>query len=226
MIELKERVIVMSKKLKAVLFDLDGVLFDTEYISAENVCSRAEAIGVHLDFNEVLLTAGIAHDKARLMFDKLFEEIGGFEEFRKRTAHFPRHEMPFKDIKIPYVDELLQAIREAGLKTAVCSSSTPEYIKKALTEGKIEQYIDYQISGYQLPVGKPDPAIYLKAAEELGIRPQEAVVVEDSSYGIESGKRAGCFVVAYHDPKFNYDQSKADMSVEDYRDLIEFIKQQ
>ena len=48
MIELKERVIVMSKKLKAVLFDLDGVLFDTEYISAENVCSRAEAIGVHL----------------------------------------------------------------------------------------------------------------------------------------------------------------------------------
>ncbi|MBQ3383907.1 MAG: HAD family phosphatase [Erysipelotrichaceae bacterium] len=216
----------MSKKLKAVLFDLDGVLFDTEYISAETVCSRAEAVGIHLDFNEVLLTAGIAHDKARVMFDEMLKDIGGFEEFRKRTAHFPKHEMPFKDIKIPYVDELLQAVKAAGLKTAVCSSSTPDYIRKALSEGKIEKYIDYQISGYQLPVGKPDPAIYLKAAAELDIKPEEAVVVEDSSYGIESGKRAGCFVIAYHDPKFNYDQSKADMSVDDYRDLIEFIKHQ
>ena len=223
--EVKERVIVMSKKLKAVLFDLDGVLFDTEYISAENVCRNAEAVGIHLDFNAVLLTAGIAHDKARLMFDEMLKDIGGFEEFERRTAHFPRQEMPFKDIKIPYVDELLMACKELNLKTAVCSSSTPDYIRKALEEGNIEQYIDYQISGYQLPVGKPDPAIYLKAMAELDVKPEETAVVEDSSYGIESGKRAGCLVIANHDPKYNYDQSKADVSVEDYRELIEFFRQ-
>ena len=128
--------------------------------------------------------------------------------------------MPFKDIKIPYVDELLSYLKSKGYKMAVCSSSTMSYITRALQEGNIEDYFDYVITGYDLPVGKPDPAIYLKAMKELDVTPDEAVIIEDAYYGIESGKRAGCFVIARHDPKYSYDQSRADMLVDDYRDLI------
>ncbi len=216
----KERGSFMSNKIKAVLFDLDGVLFDTEYISAVNVIKKAETLGLHLDFNAVVNTAGMAHDQARLIFDDLLKEVGGHDEFERKTAHLPKEEMPFRDIKIPYVDELLSYLKSKGYKMAVCSSSPMDYISRALQEGKIEDYFDYVITGYDLPVGKPDPAIYLKAMKELEVTPEEAVIIEDAYYGIESGKRAGCFVIARHDPKYSYDQSRADMLVEDYRDLI------
>ena len=217
---LKERGGFMSKKIKAVLFDLDGVLFDTEYISAETVVRNAETLGLHLDFDAVVNTAGMAHDKAKLIFDDLLKEAGGFDEFERKTAHIPRQEMPFRDIKIAYVDELLSYLKNKGYKMAVCSSSTMKYISRALQEGNIEEYFDYVITGYDLPVGKPDPAIYLRAMKELDVKPEEAIIIEDAFWGIEAGKRAGCFVIAYHDPKFHYDQSRADMLVEDYRDLI------
>lgn len=210
----------MSNKIKAVLFDLDGVLFDTEYISATNVMKKAETLGLHLDFNAVVNTAGMAHDQAELLFDEILKDAGGFEEFRKKTAHLPKEEMPFRDIKIAYVDDLLAYLKKKGYKMAVCSSSTMDYITKALREGNIEEYFDYLITGYDLPVGKPDPAIYLRAMKELDVKPEEAVIIEDAYWGIEAGKRAGCYVIARYDPKYSYDQSRADMRVSDYRDLI------
>ena len=157
------------------------------------------------------------------MTDKLLEPYGGISELNRRIASLPEREIPFADLVYPHVPELLSLLKEKGYKIAVCSASPASYVKKALEEGKIDKYVDYVISGHDLPVSKPDPAIYLKAMNVLGVEPENSFVIEDSSYGIEAGKRAGCLVVAHHDSKYRYDQSQADIIVDDYQQLMEIL---
>lgn len=205
---------------KAVLFDLDGVLFDTEYLAAKFMVEDGEAVGIHLPFDEILAMAGMAHRKFFYKVDKMLEDIGGFAEYERRTKDLPQRKLPFAEVKYPYVSEFLKFLKENGIKTAVCSSSPMDYINDALKEGEIEQYMDYRISGCDLPFSKPDPAIYLLAMETLGVQPEDCVVIEDSAFGIEAGKRAGCTVIAYHDEKYSYDHSEADRIISSYLELM------
>ena len=219
----KGSVRIMKLKKKAVLFDLDGVLFDTEYMVARFMVEDGEAVGIHLPFDVILSWAGKSQEDFDRRADELLKDYGGIREFNRLTAHLPAKRPPFREVKYPYVTEMLEALKKRGYKTAVCSASSPSYVQEALEDGEIAQYIDYVISGHDLPVGKPDPTIYLNAMDVLGVKPEESVVVEDSAFGIEAGKRAGCTVVGHYDPQYHYDQSRADIIVDDYRKLMDIL---
>ncbi len=219
----------MKKELwenkKAVLFDLDGVLFDTEYLAAKFMAEDAAAVNMPLDFDVILSMAGMAYRKFYHEVDQMLKEMGGLAEFERRCAALPQHKMPFGEVMYPHVRELLECLKAHGIRTAVCSSSPMDYIKEALNDGKITPYVDYVISGCDLPYSKPDPAIYLLAMKELSVKAEECVVIEDSPFGIEAGKRAGCTVIAYHDKKYRYDQSGADALISDYTEIRKLFEQ-
>ena len=80
------------------------------------------------------------------------------------------------------------------------------------------------ISGMDLPVSKPDPDIYLRTMKVLDVCPQDCLVVEDSAYGIEAGKRAGAMVAARKDSRFSFDQSKADFHISDLTGVLRLVE--
>ncbi len=77
------------------------------------------------------------------------------------------------------------------------------------------------VTGQEFTESKPNPDIYCFTAKELGVNVQQCIVVEDSTYGIEAGKRAGMYVMAHHDVRFGFNQSRAD---EIFYDFLEFFR--
>ena len=134
--------------------------------------------------------------------------------------------MPYKKIMIPGVVELLEYLKEMGIKTAVCSSSPLETIEQCTDECGIRQYFDYIVSGEQFVNSKPDPEIYQHSAAVFNLDPKECLVIEDAMLGIQAGISAGCRVIALHHPRFMQDQSKATWQRDSMAEILTLIKQE
>ena len=218
-----------SVVIKGLLFDLDGVLFDTEmwHIKLDAVCLK------DLGYDDVdpmvfvaLIGAGKGCDPWEAIYRKLPDEYrtNGFKEnfrnYKSTLFTFP----PFAELIYPEVKEALISLKNRGYRLACCSSSKPEYINKALIDSDIMEYFDVVLSGHDFTQSKPDPEIYLTAMNKLNLTNSECMVIEDSSYGIEAGKRADMIVSCINDHFFNIDQTKADYHFENLKELDEFLK--
>lgn len=217
--------------IKGLLFDLDGVLFDTElwHIRLDKKC--LDDLG-YRDVDPMvfvsLIGAGKGMDPWEYIYRQLPDEYrsNGFKErFRAYKAtqfDFP----PFKELIYPEVKKVLKKLKEDNYLTACCSSSRPEYIQKALKDCGIDDYIDEVLSGHDFLRSKPDPEIYLTAMKKLGLSNSECMVVEDSPYGIQAGKNAGMIVSCRKDHIFGLDQSCADFAFDDLNGLYDLLDQQ
>ena len=215
--------------IKGLLFDLDGVLLDTEmwHIRLDEKCLK------DLGYDDVdpmvfvhLIGAGKGMDPWEAIYRQLPEEYrkkGFKEEFRSYKMSqfdFP----PFKELIFPEVRNTLKRLKEEGYLMACCSSSRPEYIHKALKDCEISEYFDVVLSGHDFVASKPDPEIYLTAMSRLGLNADECMVVEDSPYGIKAGKNAGMAVSCIKDHHFNMDQSEADYMFDDLEGLYSLLQ--
>lgn len=194
----------MTKKAyKAVIFDLDGVITDTarfHYVAWKRL---AESVGVHFDeeFNETL--KGV--DRMGSLERILAQSDRTFTAAEKEALAHQKNEW-YKELietitsddLLPGAVEALREVRQAGLKTGLASVS-----KNAVTIlqrlGVIDAF-DYIVDAASLKRGKPDPEIFLKAAENLGADPADCIGVEDAIAGVQSIKSAGMFAVGIGDP--------------------------
>ena len=214
--------------IKGLLFDLDGVLIDSElwHIRLDEKCLK------DLGYDDVdpmvfvsLIGAGKGMDPWDEIYRKLPDEYrsNGFKEkfrnYKMSQFDFP----PFKQLIYPEVKEVLKKLKENNYLLACCSSSRPEYINKALRDCEIDKYFDVVLSGHDFSKSKPDPEIYLTAMEKLNLKSDECMVIEDSPYGISAGKRANMLVGCRKDYNFNLDQKDADYMFEDLNDLYELL---
>lgn len=152
----------------------------------------------------------------------------GWEETR---ADYEKNWKPNHPFAIPYKEifrkdtiTILKWARECGMNTAVASSTSYEKVKEILTEVEVTPYLDLIISGEFFEKSKPDPAIYLKTAELLGVKPEECIAIEDSTAGITAAKCAGMTVIALKDERFGFDRSLADDVIETLGDFIQHIQ--
>ena len=99
----------------------------------------------------------------------------------------------------PGIRELLQYLKEHGIRTAIATSSPIERTVRYLSSVGLDKSFDELVSGYMVEMGKPEPDIYLYAAEKLGVKPSECMVLEDSPAGILAAHRAGCLPVMIPD---------------------------
>jgi HAD superfamily hydrolase (TIGR01509 family) len=129
------------------------------------------------------------------------------------------------DLKpIQGIPELLEQLKRDGVLTAIASSSSRDFISLVVDRTGIRQYFDAFISGQELPESKPNPAIYLLAAQTLGVEPSECIVLEDAHLGVEAAKRAGMRCIGYRNPNSGaQDLSKADVVVDRMEKIIRMI---
>lgn len=189
--------------IKAVIFDMDGVLIDNyEYhcIAWKEFAKRRD---IDLSDEDIIKNFGRTNKE---IFAQIFKRELNDDEV---VTLGEEKEKVYREIYKEYVKpvdglvDYLKFLKKKGIKTAVASSAPIENIDFILDELDIRQYIDGIAHAGMIKKGKPDPEIFLKAAEILGVEPQNCIVFEDSLAGIEAGVRAGMkvFGVATTYPK-------------------------
>ena len=209
---------------KAVVFDMDGVLVDTEKIYRQSWKKNAATIGMSEDEMEHWcdwIAGGNTESKARL-FKSIRGEDFDYLAFRQRTMDlFNEHVAKYGiDIK-PYVEDTLKFLKEKGIKIAVATSTSRDRAMQRLESVHIAEYFDEMVCGDEIAKGKPDPDIYYRACEKLGIEPEMAVAVEDSLNGIVSASVAGLYTVMVVDliKPNETTEEYADETLYDIRDM-------
>lgn len=186
--------------MNAVIFDMDGLMFDTERLCMRAWDYAGEKMGVGKAGHMVMKTLGMKHTRAmeiwREEFGEAFDEPA-LDKYTKEfvTDFYAHNKVPVK--KGLY--SLLKYLKSAGFKIAVASSTTRDGVLRNLRSAEIESYFDVIISGDMVKNSKPAPDIYLKACEALGEAPENCYALEDSRSGTHSAARAGCKTVMVPD---------------------------
>lgn len=214
--------------MKAVIFDMDGVIVDTEPYNMRRVYEYVHSLRPEARIEDMYQNAGRVKEDVWTRIASIIGKGKGWEETR---ADYEKNWKPNHPFAIPYKEifrkdtiTILKWARECGMNTAVASSTAYEKVKEILTEVEVTPYLDLIISGEFFEESKPDPAIYLKTAELLGVKPEECIAIEDSTAGITAAKCAGMTVIALKDERFGFDRSLADDVIETLGDFIQHIQ--
>ncbi|MDR6158476.1 beta-phosphoglucomutase [Chryseobacterium sp. SLBN-27] len=208
--------------LKAVLFDMDGVIVDTEPLHRKAYFKTFDKLGIEVSED---LYASFTGASTKRVCDTLIEtfHLGQtFEEIAKIKRDY------FKDYfyndeefdLIPGVKDLIKHYYESGITLILASSATMTTIDMVFEKFELEKYFSGKISGADLKESKPHPEVFLLAAEMAEQPVEKCMVIEDSTNGILAAHRAKIFCAAYRSPHSkNQDYTLADMVVSDYEDL-------
>lgn len=183
---------------QAAIFDMDGLLFDTERLYQESWVEMAKQFGQvpSPGFPQDICGTSGAHSLA--VIRKHYPEVDAQAFLDGGTARVAECAAEYLPIK-PGARELLDFLKGHGVRLAVASSSPLEMIMQNLGYAKMESYFDVIVSGRQVKNGKPKPDIFLKAAKMLGCAPKDCYVFEDGINGVYAGIAAGCVTVMVPD---------------------------
>ena len=169
---------------KAVIFDMDGLMIDSERVTYEEYCRKLEQLEYHFDENMYRRCLGKNKQSVYQVFiDHYGEDFPITEvwnDVHVSLDHRLQQSVPLKT----GIFELLTFLKENGYKTIVATSSSRARANMILQAANIGHYFDDTICGDEVRNGKPNPEIFLTACEKLGITPEEALVLEDSEAGI------------------------------------------
>lgn len=208
--------------IKALIFDFDGTIVDTETPEFESWRLEYAVFGVELPLNLWVQLIGTTTPGAFEPYSWLESKIGRAldrEPLRARrravmmdliAAERPR----------PGIEDWLAGGRERGLSLAVASASRRPWVEQHLTAVGLFDRFDHLATGDQVERPKPAPDVYLLAAKRLGIAPHEAIVIEDSRHGVASAKAAGMFTIAVPNRMTaGLDFSEADLRADNLAEL-------
>lgn len=190
----------MSKEIQAVIFDMDGTLIDTEKYYRRFWPMALAEFGYEMTDEQALSMRSLGRPFAPARLRELFGEGIDYVAVRQRRKELMEVCLEQEGIQPkPGAVELLEALREQGIITAIATATDLERTHKYLKMAGLTGYFDEIISATQVEEGKPSPHIYRYACEKLGLAPEECIAVEDSPNGVLSAYRAGCKVVMVPD---------------------------
>ena len=208
--------------LKAVIFDMDGVLVDTEPLSDSHFQKLLkERFNVEVKkeyFQKFRGTTG--HHFWPVIIEE-FKLNTSPEEIMKLTRPSYLEFLRKSNLNaIAGVSELIDSLLKENIKIAVASSASSIRIKTLLEIIKLSDKFEIIISADDIKNSKPHPEIYLAAAKSLGLDPKDCVAIEDAQKGVASAKAAGMKVIAYKDPVHNLqDLTEADLIIKEFSEL-------
>jgi HAD superfamily hydrolase (TIGR01509 family) len=187
--------------IEAVIFDMDGLLVDSEPTWDKARARMAGRVGKEWTQQDHINVMGVSTDEwGRYMIDRL-ELTASLEEVQneiiREMIEMYRQEIPFKPFAV-------EAVKWAAAKypTALASGSHPRLIEFVVQSPELQGCFDVIVAADEIGVGKPDPAIYLETAKRLAIAPEKCLCLEDSLYGVLAGRRAHMYVINIPDPNF------------------------
>lgn len=180
--------------MKAIVFDMDGVLVDSEKIHQRSELKALESFGLKLEVQDLQPYAGAS----RVAFQKGISERFNVDldwkaVFKlKDDLFFPM----MNDVEaIPGVLELIPELKSTGFKLAIATSSQKPNMEFVIDKFNLSPHFDAAVCAADITHSKPHPEIFLKAAERLGVEPAECYAIEDSLNGVRSAKSAGMNVI-------------------------------
>ncbi|MEQ9763371.1 HAD family phosphatase [Streptococcus sp. ZJ151] len=211
--------------IKAVIFDMDGVLFDTEifYFERRKKFLAQQGINIeHLAPKDFI--GGNVKQSWQLVLGDDYDnwDIPKLEEAYRQKKE--EQLAPYPELIMPGAKTVIHRLRADGYRLVLASSSAIFDIERALKGSDLYDAFEIILSGEDFPESKPHPAIYQEAIAQLGVEKNQALVIEDSQKGIAAGKGAGLRVVALKDDRFGIDQSRADAFINDLEQLLDFLK--
>lgn len=183
----------------AVVFDMDGLLFDTEALWQEALLAAAAEIGHEVPEEVFNKSIGVRRSQCRSLFLSHFGEDFLFDDFH---AHWRRHFWLIAESKIslkPGVIELLEILDQFGLPRAIATSSSRTTVERHLASHKLMDRFNQIVCRGDYENGKPAPDPFLVAAERLGVEPRLCLALEDSHIGVRSASAAGMMTVMVPD---------------------------
>ena len=210
---------------KAVIFDMDGVLIDSEIVFTKCASKAFEAAGYDVPEAEFYRFAGIEFPKK---FQTVINEKNLPVTVEELSVHYRNAQkvllQDFGVLLKPGVLSTLQALRSAGYRTALCSNSVQERVDKVFADTGLTGLFDVVITGEVVPRRKPDPCIYLLTLDLLGLSPKDCIAVEDSIFGITAAKAAGLVTIEVRDPRFPYQDGLADVTIDNLSQLPKILE--
>lgn len=184
----------------AVIFDMDGVLIDTEKHYNAAWCQAATEAGFLFTREHALLLRSCEAKEGEKLMQGIFGPSFDYYAIRERRRELVRERLAQYGLeKKPGVEETLRFLRAKGIKTAVATATALDITKSHLTTIGVYDLFDSIVSAKNVAHGKPEPDVYLYACEQIGERPQDCMAVEDSPNGIMAAYRAGLRTVMVPD---------------------------
>lgn len=189
-----------SKKIKGVIFDMDGVILDTEKLYLRFWRQAAADFGYNMTEQHVFGIRSLARKFAVEKLKGIFGEDFPYYDIHARRVELMDYFIKENGFEIKEgVFELLNFLREKDVKIAIATATVRERTNAYLNSIGAIEYFYVIICGDMVENGKPAPDIYLKAASELNLPPEECVAFEDSPNGIKSAYSAGCQTIMIPD---------------------------
>lgn len=189
--------------IKAIIFDMDGLMIDSERVTFECYQERLKDMNLTMDeeFYKTLLGKPI-----KGIYQRFYDVYGN--DFPIQNVIQDVHQLMaerFETEGVPVkkgLVELLHYLKDNNYKTIVATSSNRDRVDKFLAQAKITEFFDDSICGDEVTKGKPNPEVFLKSCQKLGVNVDEAIVLEDSEAGIQASYDANIKVICIPDMKY------------------------
>lgn len=213
-----------QKKYRAAIFDMDGVIVDSEIVYNDYLLAFAQTKNPSVTMDQINPMVGrTKKDSWLIMADAIrngqtWEEL--YAEFRILDIY---QHVNYKKIFRPEALTVVKELKARGYRVALASSTGPKLIARIMEETGMRPWFDLIVSGNQFKQSKPNPEIYHYTAKTLKVPEDACFVIEDSEVGIEAGKAAGMTVAALRDDRFGFDQGKADHMMENLMEILDYL---
>lgn len=209
--------------LKAIIFDMDGVLIDSEPIHLESFRRLMESLSIHYDKDYYLQFIGSTTD---YMWNKIISDYNitlSKDELMEKSNDFVREINGADGYPVMKgAADLIRRLSRAGIRLAVASSSGMDRIESTLDKLGVRELFNGVVSGMQVQNPKPAPDTFLEAARILEVNPDECIVIEDSLNGMKAAKNAGMICVMYENLSIGpVDSTYADYIIQGFEELDE-----
>ncbi len=210
--------------IKAVIFDLDGTIIDSEYYFVKRTLKFAEDHHFNMSHEDAISLVGLSyHDYLKNLSKVLNHD---FMEIKKLFDKYKEiHPVPYGELINTDAYDLIKYLKNSSYRLALATSTYRNMLDVKLSSIGLIDFFEVEISGDMFEKAKPDPQIYIECVKRLALKPEECIAIEDSEVGIKSAHDAGLYVIARKNEHFDTDQSLADIIVDDLRKTIELFKE-
>ena len=207
--------------IKTVIFDMDGVLVDSEPI--HHIAYIQHFKELNIDVSDQMYQSFMG-SSTKNIYNRIKEHFNLSQSVsdlitRKRELFYQVFDESTTLKPINGVLDLIQDLHKNNIQMIVASSSSYDNINAIFRKFDLDQYFSHKVSGEDFPESKPNPAIFNKANELSGHKKEECIVIEDSTNGIKAANSAGIFVIGYKAKDSNQNYETADLVISDYKEI-------